>query len=116
MLSSSSYVVCRCTIYESHVVSVFACLVHFYEISAVVLLGNDSIIHGIHAGSNSFTVGDRNFDGMGFGFCDILIRCFTRCKYICFIRTEGRCINCEVISCQVRIICCNVSCQIRVIR
>ena len=68
MLSSSSYVVCRCTIYESHVVSVLACLMHFYEISAVVLLGNDSIIHGIHAGSNTFTVGNRNFDGMSLGF------------------------------------------------
>ena len=47
MIGCFVFIIC-----ESHVVSVYACLVHSYQISAIVLSGDNSAVHSVHAGSN----------------------------------------------------------------
>ena len=38
---------------KRHIVSVYVCLMHSYQISSVILLGNDSTVHSIHTGNST---------------------------------------------------------------
>ena len=59
--------------------SVFIFLMHFYQVSAVVLFGDDGIFHGIHAGYVSGTVDNSNINRVSLCFFVSLYRYFICC-------------------------------------